>query len=91
VIEGLLKRVPAAKITAAVQTAKVAAFATRGVQVRTADYNEPEKQGGAFEGAARVLLIISSDDIRQMVKSGTLVGSAGQGRGGRCDPQRLAG
>jgi NAD(P)H dehydrogenase (quinone) len=81
VIEGLLKRVPAAEITAAVRNpAKAAAFATRGVQVRTADYNEPETLSDAFEGADRVLLI-SSNDIRHSLPQHTAVVEAAQQAG----------
>jgi NAD(P)H dehydrogenase (quinone) len=81
VIEGLLKRVPGAEITAVVRNpAKAAAFATRGVQVRTADYNEPETLGDAFEGADRVLLI-SSNDFRQSLPQHTAVVEAAQQAG----------
>jgi NAD(P)H dehydrogenase (quinone) len=73
VIEGLLKRVPAAEITAAVRhPAKAAAFATRGVRVEAADYDEPATLRNAFEGADRVLLI-SSNDIRHSLPQHTAV------------------
>jgi len=73
VIEGLLEHLPAAEITAAVRgPAKVAAFAARGVQVRTADYDQPETLRTAFDGADRVLLI-SSNDLHRALPQHTAV------------------
>jgi len=67
VIDGLLQRVPAAEIVAAVRTpAKAASLAARGVTVRAADYGQPGQLSAAFTGADRVLLI-SSNDPRQAV------------------------
>lgn len=63
VIQSLLRRqVPAAQIVAAVrQPAKAAELAALGVQVRTADYNQPATLREAFAGARQVLLISSSE------------------------------
>jgi NAD(P)H dehydrogenase (quinone) len=73
VIDGLLQRVPAAQIIAAVRTpAKAASLTARGVTVRAADYNEPGQLSFAFTGADRVLLI-SSNDPRQSVTQHTAV------------------
>jgi NAD(P)H dehydrogenase (quinone) len=73
VIDGLLQRVPAAQIIAAVRTpAKAASLTARGVTVRAADYNEPGQLSSAFTGADRVLLI-SSNDPRQSVTQHTAV------------------
>jgi NAD(P)H dehydrogenase (quinone) len=52
VIDGLLERVPAAQIVAAVRTpAKAASLSARGVTVRAADYNEPGQLKAALAGA----------------------------------------
>jgi NAD(P)H dehydrogenase (quinone) len=62
VMEGLLARVPAENIVAAVRNpAKVADLAARGVVVRTADYAKPETLDAAFAGVDRLLLISSSE------------------------------
>ncbi|MEQ0559792.1 SDR family oxidoreductase [Amycolatopsis sp. NEAU-NG30] len=61
VVEGLLKKVPPAEIVAAVRDPRKAdGFAARGVQVRTADYDDPATLAAAFDGADKVLLISSS-------------------------------
>ncbi|EGY25924.1 NAD(P)H:quinone oxidoreductase [Desulfovibrio sp. A2] len=62
VMEGLLARVPAENIVAAVRNpAKVADLTARGVVVRTADYAKPETLEAAFAGVDRLLLISSSE------------------------------
>lgn len=62
VMEGLLARVPAENIVAAVRKpAKVADLAARGVVVRAADYAKPETLDAAFAGVDRLLLISSSE------------------------------
>lgn len=62
VIASLLKTVPAAHIAAVVRDpAKAAGLAALGVQLRQADYNDPAALEAAFAGAARVLLISSSE------------------------------
>ncbi|BFR49844.1 SDR family oxidoreductase [Nitratidesulfovibrio sp. HK-II] len=62
VMEGLLARVPAENIVAAVRNpAKVADLAARGVVVRAADYAKPETLDAAFAGVDRLLLISSSE------------------------------
>jgi NAD(P)H dehydrogenase (quinone) len=62
VIEELLKKVPARQVIAAVRNPEKAAdLAARGVQVRKADYSQPETLGPAFHGAEKVLLISSSE------------------------------
>jgi NAD(P)H dehydrogenase (quinone) len=83
VIEGLLQRVPAAQIIAAVRTPeKAAPLAARGVTVREADYNEPGQLSTAFTGADRVLLI-SSNDPRRSVAQHTAVTAAARQAGVR--------
>jgi NAD(P)H dehydrogenase (quinone) len=61
VVEGLLHKVPADQIVAAVRDpAKAAHLAARGVQVRRADYTDPASLDAALEGAQRVLLVSSN-------------------------------
>ena len=68
VIEGLVERVPANQIIAAVRSPeKASSFGTLGVQVREADYTRPETIGTAFHGAKRVVLI-SAAEVSQRFK-----------------------
>lgn len=61
VIDNLLRTVAASSIVAAVRDpTKAADLAARGVQVRRADYTQPESLGKAFAGAEKLLLISSS-------------------------------
>ena len=67
VIDGLLKKVPAGQVIAAVRSPEKARdFAARGVQVREADYGRPDTLARAFAGATRVLLI-SGRELGQRV------------------------
>jgi NAD(P)H dehydrogenase (quinone) len=62
VIQELLRSVPAAQIVAAVRTpAKAQDLATLGVQVRQADYTQPDTLRAAFAGVDKLLLISSSE------------------------------
>ncbi len=62
VITGLLEKVPASEIVAAVRTPEKAAdLAALGMQVRQADYSQPGTLSSALAGADKVLLISSSD------------------------------
>lgn len=62
VVENLLQTVPASQIVAAVRNpAKAADLAARGVQVRRADYAQPDTLDSAFAGADKLLLISSSE------------------------------
>jgi NAD(P)H dehydrogenase (quinone) len=62
VVQSLLGRVPADQIVVAVRDpAKAADLAAKGVEVRVADYNQPESLVSAFAGIDRVLLISSSE------------------------------
>jgi len=68
VIAGLLKKVPASSIVAAVRNVKKAKdIAALGVQVRYADYNQPLTWDAALKGAEKVLLI-SSSEVGQRAK-----------------------
>ncbi|GFO58171.1 NAD(P)-dependent oxidoreductase [Geomonas silvestris] len=65
VIASLLKKVPADRIVAAVRNPEKAKdLAARGVQVRQADYTEPESWEKVLAGAKK-LLLISSNEIGQ--------------------------
>src|SRR6201996_1098216 len=67
--EHLLERVPAAEIVVAVRDpAKADRFADRGVEVRRADYADPDSLPAAFEGADQLLLVSSSDPRADAVR-----------------------
>ena len=67
VVEGLLKKLPAADIGAAVRRPETAeALRRRGVVVREADYNRPDTLETTFAGADKVLLI-SGNEVGQRV------------------------
>jgi NAD(P)H dehydrogenase (quinone) len=62
VIEGLLEKMPANEIVAAVRNPERANdLAARGIQVREADYDRPATLEQAFQGADKLLLISSSE------------------------------
>jgi NAD(P)H dehydrogenase (quinone) len=62
VVEGLLAKVPAGQLVAAVRSPEKARdLAAHGVQVRQADYARPETLGPALAGAEKVLLVSSSE------------------------------
>lgn len=68
VIAALLKKSAASNIIAAVRNVEKAQdLAALGVQVRQADYSQPESWDGALKGANKVLLI-SSSEIGQRAK-----------------------
>lgn len=65
VVQGLLRTQPAAQVVAAVRNPqKAAALAAQGVQVRAADYGQPQELERAFAGV-RTLLLISSSEVGQ--------------------------
>ncbi|ATB29688.1 SDR family oxidoreductase [Melittangium boletus] len=67
VVEGLLEKLPAQKIAVAVRDPeKAQALAARGVQVRRADYSQPDTLSAAFQGVEK-LLLISSSEVGQRV------------------------
>lgn len=81
VVEGLLQKVPANEIVAAVRTPEKAAdLAARGVQVRKADYSDPASLVAAFQGADKVLLI-SGSEVGQRVAQHTAVVNAAKEAG----------
>ncbi|WNJ94850.1 SDR family oxidoreductase [Vibrio ruber] len=68
VIEALLQKVPASQIVAAVRDVnKAKDLAGQGIQVRYADYSQPESLRDAFAGVDKVLLI-SSSEVGQRVE-----------------------
>ncbi|MFE9097927.1 SDR family oxidoreductase [Streptomyces sp. NPDC007264] len=68
VIEQLLEKVPAERVTAVVRSREKAAdLAARGVRVAIADYNAPETFDGLFSAGDKVLLISSSEVGRDRV------------------------
>jgi NAD(P)H dehydrogenase (quinone) len=61
-VDHLLQRVPAEEVVVAVRDpAKAQRFADRGVEVRRADYADPNSLPAAFDGADQLLLVSSSD------------------------------
>ena len=68
VVEGLLELVPADRVAVVVRSPEKAAdLAARGVEVRTADYSQPETLDGAFAAGDKVLLI-SGSEVGQRVE-----------------------
>jgi len=62
VVEQLLEKVPADRITAVVRDeAKAADFAARGVKIAVADYNTPETFDSLFAAGDKVLLISGNE------------------------------
>ncbi|WP_316742843.1 SDR family oxidoreductase [Streptomyces sp. MK7] len=62
VVEQLLEKVPAERITAVVRTPEKAAdLAGRGVRIAVADYNAPETFDGLFAAGDKVLLISGNE------------------------------
>ncbi|WP_030201717.1 NAD(P)H-binding protein [Streptomyces sp. NRRL S-87] len=81
VIEELLARVPAAEVVAVVRDErKGAELAARGVELRIADYDDPESLAAAFRAGDRVLLI-SGNEVGRRVPQHTAVISAAKAAG----------
>lgn len=77
VLEKLLKKVPAGQLVAAVRDpAKAAGLAARGVQVRRADYSQPDTLTAAFAGVQKVLLISSSEVGQRVAQHRAVVEAA---------------
>lgn len=67
-VDHLLSRVPAEEVTVAVRDVRKAQrFADRGVQVRRADYADPDRLLSAFAGADQLLLVSSNDPAADAV------------------------
>lgn len=79
VIEDLLKTVKAEEIVAVVRNpAKVNDFASRGVQVREADYGDVSALAKAFSGVEKVLLISSSEVGQRAVQHSNIIAASKQ-------------
>ncbi|WP_336818309.1 SDR family oxidoreductase [Cedecea sp. MMO-103] len=79
VIEDLLKTVKAEEIVAVVRNpAKVDDFASRGVQVREADYGDVSALVKAFSGVEKVLLISSSEVGQRAAQHNNIIAAAKQ-------------
>jgi NAD(P)H dehydrogenase (quinone) len=77
VVEGLLGKLPAREIVAAVRSPeKVEDLAARGVTVRRADYERPETLAAALAGAEKVLLVSSSEVGRRTAQHAAVVDAA---------------
>lgn len=99
VVQGLLKKVPAGEIVAAVRNAaKAEDLAGLGVQVREADYDRPKTLETAFAGADTVLLISSNEVVHPVPQHKAVVDAAKKAGAGllaytsilRADTSRLA-
>ncbi|WP_405186627.1 SDR family oxidoreductase [Streptomyces anulatus] len=77
VVEALLTSVPAGEIVAVVRDKeKAATLATRGVELRIADYDRPESLAGAFRSGDRVLLISGSEVGKRVTQHTAVVDAA---------------
>lgn len=78
VVEALLGRgVPAGRIVAAVRDqSKAADLASRGVQVRRADYEQPQTLDAAFDGVGRLLLVSGNEVGRRAPQHENVVRAA---------------
>ncbi len=77
VIQGLVKKVPASEVVAAVRSPEKAQdLAALGVELREADYSKPETLATAFAGAEKVLLISSNDLENRMDQQRAVVDAA---------------
>ncbi|GKV91584.1 SDR family oxidoreductase [Pectobacterium carotovorum] len=77
VIKQLLEKVPANDIVALVRDVnKVADLSAKGVQVKAADYNQPEALASALQGVDKVLLISSSEVGQRAVQHRNVIDAA---------------
>ena len=77
VAQALLQSVPAAHIVAAVRTpAKAQDLAALGVQVRQADYTQPDTLRAAFAGVDKLLLISSSEVGQRFAQHSVVIDAA---------------
>jgi NAD(P)H dehydrogenase (quinone) len=83
VIEGLLRKLPAHQIAAAVRNPEKAKdLAARGVEVRRADYSRPETLGPALAGAEKVLLVSSNEFGQRATQHAAVIDAARRARVG---------
>lgn len=77
VIEGLVERVPATQVIAALRSPeKASSFEMLGVQVREADYTRPETLSTALHGVKRILLISAADVGQRFKKHKAVIDAA---------------
>ena len=77
VVQELLRTVPANQIIATVRTpAKASDLAALGVQVRQADYTQPDTLRAAFAGVDKLLLISSSEVGQRAVQPRAVIDAA---------------
>lgn len=77
VIQHLLKSLPASEIVAAVRNPeKAASLAAQDIQVRHADYDQPETLLKAFAGADKLLLISASEVGRRLPQHRAVIEAA---------------
>ena len=77
VVEGLLKKVPANQVAVAVRDPdKAKAWAARGVQVRRADYSQPESLDGVFSKGDTVLLISANEVGKRFPQHSAVISAA---------------
>ena len=77
VIEKLLKTVPANEIVAAVRSPQKADdLAALGIQVRHADYDQPDTLVKAFQGAEKLLLISANEIGRRLPQHRAVIDAA---------------
>lgn len=77
VIKQLLEKVPASDIVTLVRDVnKVADLSAKGVQVKAADYNQPEALASALQGVDKVLLISSSEVGQRAVQHRNVIDAA---------------
>ncbi|MFB8247631.1 SDR family oxidoreductase [Streptomyces sp. NPDC055952] len=82
VVEQLLEKVPAGRITAVVRTPeKAAGLAERGVRIATADYNDPASFDGLFAAGDKVLLVSGNEFDKGRVQQHTVVIEAAEAAG----------
>ncbi|MGW0415476.1 SDR family oxidoreductase [Streptomyces collinus] len=82
VVEQLLEKVPAERITAVVRDeAKAAGLAARGVRLAVADYNRPETFDGLFAAGDKVLLISGNEFAKGRVGQHRVVIDAARAAG----------
>ncbi|MGW1258018.1 SDR family oxidoreductase [Streptomyces sp. NPDC002513] len=82
VVEQLLEKVPADRITAVVRSPEKAAdFAHHGVRIAVADYNAPETFDGLFAAGDRVLLISGNEFAKGRVGQHKVVLDAARAAG----------
>lgn len=77
IVEELLQTVPASQIVPAVRDPQKAQdLAAKGLEIRQADYTQPESLAAAFAGAEKVLLVSSSEVGQRVAQHQAVVDAA---------------